>query len=369
MDILQGFFSQDILWGVPAWKLAAALLIIFLGFLSRRIISGLFNTIVKRRADQSRNQWDDDIAEFMPGPLALVAQILLWHVAVVFLQLPTEPINIRDYVINGLGVAVAASLAWVGFALIEVLSRGFERRADQTDSRIDDLIVPILRKSLKFFVGVVAAVWIIQNLGYSVTSIVASLGIGGLALALAAQDTVSNIFGSVVVFTDKPFQVGDWVELGGIEGTIEEVGLRTTRIRQFDKALVVLPNQMFTTNPITNYSQRPIRRIKMTVGLTYETSSSQMQAFLDGARQLLVDHPVIDQNFHFVHFIEFADSSLNVQFYCFTKTAVWVEWLEAREALMLQIMDLVEQLGLEMAFPTRTVYLRDEQWAERTSAS
>ncbi|MBX2822039.1 MAG: mechanosensitive ion channel family protein [Rhodothermaceae bacterium] len=362
-----GILSEQILWGVSVWKLGAALVIIFLGFLSRRIITGIFNGIIKRRADKSKNQWDDDIARYVPRPLALVAQIILWHGAVLLLDLPTEPLDIRGYIYNGLSAAVAIGLVWVGFALIEVLGNGMSRRAAGTESKIDDLLVPMLRKSLKLFLAIIAGVWIIQNLGYSVTSIVASLGIGGLALALAAQDTVSNFFGSVVVFTDKPFQVGDWVELDGVEGTIEEVGFRTTRIRQFDKAMVVIPNKMFTTTPIRNYSQRSIRRIKMTVGLSYETSSSKMQDFLAGARKLLEEHPVIDQNFHFVHFVEFADSSLNVQFYCFTSTSVWVEWLKARENLMLQIMDLVEELGLEMAFPTRTVYLRDEKWGEEVT--
>ena len=364
-DIEIGFFTEEVLWGVPVWKLGGALLIIFLGFLSRRIIRRIFSGIVKQRAKKSTYLWDDDVIELMPAPIALLTQVALWHLAAALFELPLEPFEIRTYVFNGLQVAMVGGLVWTCFSLVEVFARGMARRADVTDSKLDDLIVPMLRKTIKFFIAIVAVVWVIQNLGYSVTSLIASLGIGGLALALAAQDTVSNFFGSVVVFTDRPFQVGDWVELGGIEGTVEEVGFRTTRIRQFDKALVVLPNSTFTTTPIRNYSERSIRRIKMTVGLSYEASASQMQAFLDGARQLLQDHAAIDQGFHFVHFVEFGDSSLHVQFYCFTKTAVWVDWLKARETLMLQIMDLVEELGLEMAFPTRTVYLRDEAWATK----
>ena len=360
-----GILNQDVLWGVPIWKMGAALLIIFLGFLSRKVITSIFNGIFKRHAQQSENKWDDDVMRYMPRPLALVAQIILWHVAVLLLELPTEPLDVRAIVYNGLSAAVAVGLVWVGFALIEVLGSGLARRAVQTESKLDDLIVPMMRKSMKLFIAIIGGVWIIQNLGYSVTSIVASLGIGGLALALAAQDTVSNFFGSVVVFTDKPFQVGDWVELGGVEGTIEEVGFRTTRIRQFDKAQVVIPNQMFTSTPIRNFSRRSIRRIKMIVGLSYETNSSQMRAFLDGAKKLLEEHPVIEKGSYMVHFVEFGDSSLNVQFYCFTTTSVWIKWLDAREELMLQIMDLVEELGLEIAFPTRTVYLRDEKWDQK----
>ena len=358
------FLRTEILWDVPVWKLGMALLIIFGGFLSRRIIRGIFSGVLKHRAADSRFQWDNDLIELLPKPLALVTQIILWHLAALLFELPTEPVDIRTYVLNGLNVAIAISVVWVGFAFIEVLARGFGRKAGETESKLDDLIVPLLSKTLKVFLSILAAVWIVQNMGYSVTSIIASLGIGGLAVALAAQDTISNFFGSVVVFTDRPFQVGDWVELGDIEGTIEEVGFRTTRIRQFDKGLVVLPNKMFTTTPIKNYSERSIRRIKMTVGLTYETDSAGMQAFLEGVRQILKEHPSLDQNFHFAHFVEFGASSLDVQIYCFTKTAVWVDWLQGREELMLQIMDLVEKLGLEIAYPTRTLYLRDEHWGK-----
>ena len=361
-DSSLGFLADEILWGVPVWKLGLALLIIFLGFLSRRIIRRLFSGFLRKRAKKSDARWDDDVIQYMPAPIALLVQIALWHLAAVLFELPMEPFEIRTYVFNGLQVAIVGGVVWLTFAVIEVLSRSLTRRARETESRLDDLIVPMLRKTLKFFIAIVAGIWVIQNMGYSVTSLIASLGIGGLALALAAQDTVSNFFGSVVVFTDRPFQVGDWVELDGIEGTIEEVGFRTTRIRQFDKALVILPNSKFTSTPIRNYSQRSKRRIKMTVGLTYETDAAQMQTFLDETRKLLKKHPALDQSFHFVHFVEFGASSLDVQFYCFTTTTVWLEWLQARESLMLQIMELVARLGLEMAFPTQTVYLRDEDW-------
>ena len=116
---------------------------------------------------------------------------------------------------------------------------------------------------------------VVQNLGYSVTSLIASLGVGGLALALAAKDTVANMFGSVVVFTDRPFQVGDWVEFAGIEGTVEEVGFRTTQLRRFDQSTVAVPNAMFSSTPIVNHSRRPLRRISMTVGVSYETSAEK----------------------------------------------------------------------------------------------
>jgi MscS family membrane protein len=356
---------REILWGVPLWRFLAATLIIFIGFLSRRVITFVFGSILKRYADKTRMRWDDDALELLPPPLAIVTQILLWYVAAVLLGLPTEPINIRSFVFQGLQVALAVGITWFAFRLADVLSRSLSRIAAKTDTRLDDQVIPLLRKTIKVVLAITVSVMVIQNLGYSVTSLLASLGVGGLALALAAKDTVANFFGSVIVFTDRPFQVGDWIEFADIEGTVEEVGFRTTRVRRFDKSLVTVPNQTFSTAAITNHTRRPIRRIKLTVGVTYETSAEQMRKFLSTLRGLVANHPDIDQNFHFVHFTEFGDSSLNLQVYCFTKSTIWKEWLAAREDLMLQIMDAVEEHGLEIAFPTRTVYLRDEQWPER----
>jgi MscS family membrane protein len=246
--------------------------------------------------------------------------------------------------------------------VVDVVGQALARQAARTETRLDDQVIPLLRKTLKLFLGVTVGVMVVQNLGYSVTSLIASLGVGGLALALAAKDVVTNFFGSVVVFTDRPFQVGDWVQFGDVEGTVEEVGFRTTRVRRFDKAIVTVPNQTFTSQPITNFSDRSIRRIKLTIGLTYETSSDQMRAFLESVSQMINDHPAIWQDFHFTHFVDFGPHSLDVQLYCFTRTAVWTEWLKAREDVLLKIMDIVSALGLEFAFPTQTVYLRDEHW-------
>ncbi len=363
------FLQSQILWGVAIWQLAAAGLLVFVGFAARRIIIWLFGGVLLRQAAKTKAQWDDELILHMPGPLSAIAQIAIWFVAVRLLALPSKPVSVDVWVQQGLTVALWFAITWLGFRLVDVLTGSLTRVAAKTESKLDDQLLPMLRKTLKVVLAVVVAVMVLQNLGYSVTSLVASLGVGGLALALAAKDTVANLFGSVVVFTDRPFQIGDWVQVGGVEGTVEEVGFRTTRIRRFDKSLVTLPNQTFSSEAIVNHSERPMRRISMTIGVTYESKAPQIRQLLDGLRKLVAEHPEIDQGYHFVHFSGFGDSSLNIQIYCFTKSTVWTEFLGAREDLMLQIMDLVESLGLEMAFPTQTVYLRDEKWGARQAAS
>jgi len=362
MDFLPDWFYVQILWGVSYLRLGLSLLIIFSGFLSRRIIQYVFNNYLTKKAKKTTIKWDDDLVALIPAPLALVVQILLWHVATTILILPQEPINIRVIVYQGLEVALAVAAIWVIFRLTDVLSRAMARATEKTDTKIDDQAIPLVRKTIKVFIAITVGVMIIQNLGYSVTSMVASLGIGGLALALAAKDTVANFFGSVVIFTDRPFQIGDWVQFGSVEGTVEEVGFRTTRVRQFDKALVTVPNQSFTSTPIINYTNRSIRRIKMIVGLSYETSSQQMKSFLEAVRHMIAHHPHIDQGFHMVKFTGFGESTLDVLVYCFSDTIVWTDYLSIQEDVLLRIMDIVNDMGLELAFPTQTVYFRDEHW-------
>jgi len=367
MDI--NFLSSKVLWGVAIWQLLAACLLIFVGFVARRLILWLFQGVLKKQAEKTSIEWDDELIKFMPGPLSVIAQVGIWFGAAALLSLPSKPVEVKVYVFQGLEVALWAAITWLGFRLVDVLTGTLARLASKTDSKLDDQLLPLLRKTLKIAIAVVIAIMVLQNLGYSVTSLVASLGVGGLALALAAKDTVANLFGSVVVFADRPFQVGDWVEFSGVEGTVEEVGFRTTLVRRFDKSLVTVPNATFSSNAIINHSRRPIRRIFMTIGVSYEASAGKIRELLTRLRKLVAEHPDIDQGFHFVHFTEFGDSSLNLQIYCFTKSTAWTEFLGAREDMMLQIMEIVEELGLEVAFPTRTVYLRDEQWGQGKTAA
>lgn len=364
LDLLQ----NEILWGVSLWRLLMAAAIIFFGFAARRIINIVFDRVLKKQASRNDLKWDDEFVAFTPAPIAAIAQIGIWLVAAGLLKLPQEPLDIKTYAYDGLEVALWGAIAWLLLRLVDVLAGTLSRASSKTESKLDDQLIPLLRKTLKVVIFVTVGIMVIQNLGYSVTSLVASLGVGGLALALAAQDTVANLFGSFVVFTDKPFQIGDWVQIGSVEGTVEEVGFRTTKVRRFDKSIITVPNSTFSTSPITNHSERPIRRIKMNVGISYEANAQQIQQLLTDLRKLVAEHPAIDQKFNFVHFTEFADSSLNLQIYCFTKSTVWTEFLAAREDLMLKIMGVVEGHGLEFAFPTQTVYLRDEEWPSKSKS-
>ena len=206
-------------------------------------------------------------------------------------------------------------------------------------------------------------VMIIQNLGYSVSSLLAGLGLGGLAFALAAKDSLANMFGSVTIFTDRPFQIGDWVKTPAVEGVVEDVGFRSTRIRTFEKTLVTIPNSKIANDTIENMDARPIRRIMMTVGVTYATSADQMEQAVEAIREILKTHPHVDQGYWLVYFTGFGASSLDIFIYCFADTKVWADYLDVRQSVNLLVMRKLNELGLEIAFPSQTVYLRREDGA------
>lgn len=248
-------------------------------------------------------------------------------------------------------------LMWFGLRWSTNLTELWSKRAALTDGTFDDQLVPVGRTLAKLVILVVGLLLIIQNLGGEVGSLLAGLGIGGVAIALAAKDTISNLFGSIVIFVDRPFQVGDWVEIGEHEGTVEEVGLRVTRIRTFANSLITVPNSQLTTNAINNWSRMHKRRIKLTLGVTYDSRAEQIQAAVAAVREVLRSDERVAQDFMLVNFNNFGASSLEIFVYAFTSTTRWDEYMQIREELLLEFMRRFEALGLKFAFPSQSLYI------------
>jgi MscS family membrane protein len=230
-------------------------------------------------------------------------------------------------------------------------------KAAKTETRLDDQLVPLIRRTAKAFMIVIGGIFVLQNLNVDVASLVAGLGLGGLAFALAAKDTLANTFGSLVIFVDRPFQIGDWVVNGDSEGTVEDVGFRTTRIRTFYDSLVTVPNAKLTDTAIDNMGMRAYRRIKVVLGLTYSTTPEQMQAFVEGLRAIVAAHPETRKDKYEIHFNNFGAFSLDVLFYVFVKVPGWSDELRARHELFLSALKLAKDVGVEFAFPTQTLHV------------
>ena len=198
---------------------------------------------------------------------------------------------------------------------------------------------------------------ILQNNGYNVASLIAGLGIGGLAIALAARDTLANFFGSVTIFVDKPFRIGDWIKVAGVEGTVEEVGFRSTRIRTFYNSLVSVPNSNISNNEVDNLGLREYRRLLTTLNLTYSTTPEQMEAFVEGIKAIVKSNPHFRQDFYEVHFNAFGAHSLDVMIYVFFKVPDWSTELQQKHNFFLEVLKLAKEVGVEFAFPTQTLHV------------
>jgi len=346
---------------ISATNLVIFFLIIFLTFAARKLALYIFEKKLAKLAARTRTEFDDLILQTFQAPLGYFILATGAYFAIESLHLP-ERLGIFDIgaIISGLFVLIfALVLLLLVLNLIDVLAHYLTRASMKTDTKLDEQIVPLIIKSLKVVVITLAVLSVMQSLGWNVTSLLAGLGIGGLAMALAAQETVSNLFGSVTVFSDRAFNLGDWIKVGGVEGTVEYVGLRSTRIRRFDQALVTVPNSTFIKSEIINFTRMQKRRVSFTLGVSYRTSRGQMVQVVQGIKKLIKDDPRFDHDFYMVHFTEFGTSSLDIFVYCFTRTTAWDAFLTVREDMNLKIMQLLEDLDVEIAFPSRTVYLEE----------
>lgn len=291
-------------------------------------------------------------------PLSLFFSSIFWWIALTTLSLPTEVALIATVALRFM-IAVAA--IWSLFRVIDVISGVLEQRAESGETRYDRLLVPFVRKALKFAVFCLGGILLLDNLHVNVTSLVAGVGIGGIAIAVAAQDTLKNLFGSLAILTDRPFRVGDWVRIDGIDGTVVDMNFRTTRIRTFDDSVVTLPNSKLLDTAVDNWGLRSYRRWKTTLALEYSTPPDKIDSFCAGIRELINKNPNSRKDRYFVYANEFADSSINVLLYMYFHVPDYKAELEARHDFLLDIIRLSNQIGVSFAFPTRTVHLEDGQ--------
>ncbi|WP_020674958.1 mechanosensitive ion channel family protein [Geopsychrobacter electrodiphilus] len=355
--------------GISFGRMLLAGSVLFFALLLRNLFSQLLARFLVSITRRTAGEMDDMLVEQLKQPTSFLVLIGgLWLTTSV-LALPTEPVNLAAGAYELLRLLFIINIGWFLFNLIGLLDMWLGHLTKKTESTLDDHLLPFIRKGLRCFIVVMMCLMLAQTLGYPISGVLASLGIGGLAVALAAKDSISNIFGSLMIILDRPFQIGDWVKAGDVEGTVEEIGFRSTRIRTFAKTLVTIPNSILTNLAIDNFSRMPKRRIKLSIGVSYATTPDQMRAAVENIRGLLRQHAAVDQDFSLVNFTDFGSSSLDILVYCFTRTTVWGEYLAARQDICLQIMDILETMGLEIAFPSRTLYLRSQKASTAAPAS
>jgi len=340
--------------GNELWKYIGIGFLIFLALLLQRMVVFFIRTYLKRLVGKAKLSYLDKAVDRADRPIGGLVMA-----AVFYLGVPKLYFNLS--VAHGAALATKAlaaySIVWLGYRLIDVLALWMESKAEGTETKLDDQLVPLIVKTLKVFVAVLGGIFVLQNLSVDVGSLLAGVGLGGLAFALAAKDTIANFFGSIMIFIDKPFQIGDWIVVGNVEGTVEVVGFRTTRVRTFYNSLVTVPNASITTSNVDNYGMREYRRYTTTLGLAYDTPTPKIQAFCEGVRALLSGMPGMRKDYYMVEFQGFGNSTLNILLYCFMICDTWNEELRIRTHLNLEILRLAETLGVSFAFPTQTLHV------------
>ena len=228
-----------------------------------------------------------------------------------------------------------------------------------TGLTVPDRLLPFLNTVVKYIIIALGAIFILQELNFDVAALIASLGVVGIGISLASQDTVGNLFGFAAIVSDNPFKVGDYIKTPNVTGIVEQVGMRSTRVRQLDQALVTVPNNLLTNAIVLNWSRLEKRRLNVTLTLTYSTTSEQMRAVVEAIRNMLQNRENIDPESVIVHFVDFSASSLDVLVICQILLADWREFTSLKESLYLEIMGIVEELGISFAFPSQSLYIED----------
>lgn len=341
---------------IPLWQYLASLIFIFLAFLISKLLDGVIRVRVERWAARTTTKVDDLLVTLVRGPVKVVSFVIFLHIGMKVFSWPQTVASVLSAVLK---VIIAGSITYVLLKTIDALMGLWrERRSSLENEQFSKQLLPLIGKSLKVFIVVVAVLVTSQNLGLNVTGLIASLSIGGLAIGLAAQDTLGNLFGAVAVLMDQPFKVGDRVQLEHIDGMVEAIGFRSTRVRNLDGHLVTVPNKTMGNAIITNISERPNIKNVMNIGLTYETSSETVQRAVAILEEIYRAHPMTED--FILSFDKFNDSSLNLLVVYWWKGTDFRKFLEGMHGMNLSIKRRFNEAGIDFAFPTQTVYLKGE---------
>lgn len=339
---------------IENWQWVGILVLLFVAVVLDWLTRRLAGYVVRRAASSERIPLPGEELVNFERPLGILVAALAYQWMVALLGLQHSYAYVLDFAAST--AAVVAGI-WAAYRLIDVVCGLLAERARETDNKFDDVLVPLLRRTLKILLTIVALFFLASKWSQDVWSIVAGLSIGSLAVGFAARDSIENLFGTFTVLLDKPFQLGDWITVGEIDGTVEHVGFRSTRVRTFYNSLISVPNRTFISATVDNWGARKYRRIKTMLSLTYDTPPEKIEAFCEGVRELIRNHPYTRKDYFHVYLNQFSGSSLEVLLYCFVRTPDWATELRERHRLFSDILSLAGELSVSFAFPTQTLHM------------
>lgn len=352
---------KTVLFGIPLWQYAASVLYILLAILAAKIFDWLVTTQLRKITSKTTSQMDDLIIQLMRGPVRMFAIVVLLQMG---LTLFAWPEWLESWLRKGLYLLLAFSLTYMLMKVVDLGATYWKaRRAAnvEADKTFNELLIPMVSKSVKIFIAIMAILVTLDNLGFNIRTLLAGVSISGLALGLAAQDTVGNLFGAAAVFVDKPFKIGDRVQLNGVDGVVEEMGLRSTRIRNLDGHLITVPNKTMGNSTVTNITRRPNIKTVMNIGITYDTPTAKVEEASRILNEVYKGHQMTHDVI--VGFNQFADSSLNFMVVHWWKGLDYKDYIAGLQELNMTIKRRFDEAGISFAFPSRTIYLKqDNDW-------
>ncbi len=345
------FLAYSVFGYTYAQILGAILLFLFI-FLARPLLIRFIIFLALKLSKKTKTHYDDLIIKNLYKPLRFSFLILGFYLLSLIFYLNYPWLNRLFFTL------IIYNIFWILFVIINSLSPVIKKTLFKLNPDIANELSLFVIRLVKIVLWIIGLSIILSLWGINVTALIASLGIGGLAFALAAKDAAANLFGSIALVLDKTIKIGDWVKVAGVEGIVEEIGMRTTKIRTFEKALVSIPNSIVANSQIENFSRRNKRRIKLSLGLVYNTSNEQMQKIVQEIRQMLLAHPNIAKDETLlVNFDNFGDSAKEIFIYTFTNTANWQKYLAIKEDIFYKIAQIVQKHGSDFAFPSQSVYI------------
>ena len=353
IEIINNLFSEE------AWIIEVFVVVMLTGFLNW-ILKRSYHRIISK-LEQTKTFWDDVFFDALIKPLS----VLIWITGIAFAADIVKE-HTGSFIFSAVSplyrTGVLVVICWFLIRFITRAERNIILAKRTSGEEIDQSTVDAIAKLLRISVIIIGFLVVLQSLGYSISGVLAFGGVGGIAVGFAARDLLANFFGGLMIYMDRPFNVGEWIRSPDkeIEGTVEKIGWRLTTIRTFDKRPLYIPNSIFNNISVENPSRMSNRRIKETIGIRYD-DLSKMEKIINDVRKMLKEHVDIDTTKTLiVNFNEFAPSSLDFFIYTFTKTTDWIRYHEIKQDILLNIINIVESNGAECAFPTSTLHISTE---------
>jgi len=337
-------------------NIVIAILIFAIFIFLRKIFTKYIVKLLSVFVQKTKTSFDDKLLFILIEPMRFLIIIIGFKIAITYIDYTSVFVNLS---IKSLLIFV---IFWVLYKSIVVFKDSIANFAMKFGKELHQELSLLIIKVIKIFIVVSGLVMILQVWDINVSAFIASLGLGGLAFALAAKDTAANLFGGLTLLADKSLKLNDWIKVNSIEGIVEDIGLRTTKLRTFEKSIITVPNQILANSPVENFSRRGIRRIKFRIGLTYGTTADTIQSIILQITQMLKSHNDIAQNATMlVKFDKFEDSNLSIFVYTFTDTSNWDRYLSIKEDVNIKIMKIIENHDSDFAFNSQTIYLKKDE--------